>query len=212
MNGWFGWGRQATIASLNSQKQKNELLFLFHWLKWNGIKIYYNSTVIRAGIYLLSAIMKNFVLNYERQLVDSCDNNGPSPFNSHFFSQLALPNGRAGERNERVDGQWGSEPNKRNEISLELFGAASIDGMWCCLLFFFVVGYGRWHRQWLRRKERTNKQTTLHSINKSKKESEINSTNLNGIVKWINWWNQLMNEASRELVEVDWTGLQALAR
>ena len=32
---------------------------------------------------------------------------GPSPFNSHFFSQLALPNGRAGERNERVDGQWG---------------------------------------------------------------------------------------------------------
>ena len=36
---------------------------------------YYNSTVIRAGIYLLSAIMKNFVLNYERQLVDDCDNN-----------------------------------------------------------------------------------------------------------------------------------------
>ena len=28
------------------------------------------------------------------------------PFNSHFFSQLALPNGRAGERNERVDGHW----------------------------------------------------------------------------------------------------------
>ena len=25
---------------------------------------------------------------------------GPSPFNSHFFSQLALPNGRAGERKE----------------------------------------------------------------------------------------------------------------
>ena len=39
------------------------------------LKKYYNSTVIRAGIYLLSAIMKNFVLNYERQLVDDCDNN-----------------------------------------------------------------------------------------------------------------------------------------
>ena len=51
------------------------------------IKIYYNSTVIRAGIYLLSAIMKNFVLNYERQLVDSCDNNGRAePIQINFIN------------------------------------------------------------------------------------------------------------------------------
>ena len=61
-----------------SFKIKLSILFFFHSVKLallKGIKIYYNSTVIRAGIYLLSAIMKNFVLNYERQLVDSCDNN-----------------------------------------------------------------------------------------------------------------------------------------
>jgi len=51
-------------------------------------KKYYNSTVIRAGIYLLSAIMKNFVLNYERQLVDDCDNNAPSNQLTNSFSLL----------------------------------------------------------------------------------------------------------------------------
>ena len=30
----------------------------------------------------------------------------PSPFSSLFFSQLALPNGRAGERKGRADGHW----------------------------------------------------------------------------------------------------------
>ena len=51
------------------------------------LKKYYNSTVIRAGIYLLSAIMKNFVLNYERQLVDSCDNNGRAePIQINFIN------------------------------------------------------------------------------------------------------------------------------
>ena len=55
------------------------------WAEW--IKKYYNSTVIRAGIYLLSAIMKNFVLNYERQLVDSCDNNGRAePIQINFIN------------------------------------------------------------------------------------------------------------------------------
>ena len=79
--------RQQPINQTNlhftSIKQK-EINFLFLFMKFNESfwfieenenKKYYNSTVIRAGIYLLSAIMKNFVLNYERQLVDDCDNN-----------------------------------------------------------------------------------------------------------------------------------------
>lgn len=37
----------------------------------------------------------------------------PSPFSSLFFSQLALPNGRAGERKGRADGHWA--PKGMNE-------------------------------------------------------------------------------------------------
>ena len=49
------WGAAAPRRnSINSQKQKNELLFLFHWLKWNGIKIYYNSN-LRLLKYLNNA-------------------------------------------------------------------------------------------------------------------------------------------------------------
>ena len=76
------------IHQFHSTKKKSKLSFLFsfHWFTCEliGMKLkkYYNSTVIRAGIYLLSAIMKNFVLNYERQLVDDCDNNERRPFNT----------------------------------------------------------------------------------------------------------------------------------
>ena len=44
----------------------------------------------------MSAIMKNFVLNYERQLVDSCDNNGPPNQQKQNQFQSALPNGQIG--------------------------------------------------------------------------------------------------------------------
>ena len=87
----------AANQSINSHSipQTKEIKFLFlfapfiqlAWLKRANIKKYYNSTVIRAGIYLLSAIMKNFVLNYERQLVDSCDNNGRAePIQINFIN------------------------------------------------------------------------------------------------------------------------------
>ena len=64
----------------------------------NEIKKYYNSTVIRAGIYLLSAIMKNFVLNYERQLVDDCDNNAPPIQFFSFLNELLFLMGNSKKR------------------------------------------------------------------------------------------------------------------
>ena len=69
-----------SIISFHNKRKLNFSFFVsfnnwFYEIDWMELKKYYNSTVIRAGIYLLSAIMKNFVLNYERQLVDDCDNN-----------------------------------------------------------------------------------------------------------------------------------------
>ena len=42
--------------------------------------------------------------------------------------------------------------------------------------FFIVVGYGRWHRQWLRRKRRRRKKSNSNQTNQRKRENEMKAT------------------------------------
>ena len=41
------------------------------------------------------------------------------------------------------------------------------------LFVLSLVGYGRWHRQWLRQRKRTTKQTLNSNSTKGMKESEV---------------------------------------
>ena len=92
------------FISFPFHKEMNVLVELM-----KGIRMYYNSIKRQWSKKQKHEFMIGFALR------NWCC---PSPFNSHFFSQLALPNGRAGERNERVDGQWGpKEMNERSEAS-----------------------------------------------------------------------------------------------
>ena len=81
------------FISFPFHKEMNVLVELM-----KGIRMYYNSIKRQWSKKQKHEFMIGFALR------NWCC---PSPFNSHFFSQLALPNGRAGERNERVDGHWG---------------------------------------------------------------------------------------------------------
>ena len=128
-----------------------------------------------------------------------------SPFNSHFFSQLALPNGRAGERNERVDGhcgisginhEWTNKLMKliwfvKEWLVTRPFHSTSIQKkllIWLVELELFDgwvgvgwfaewVGYGPHSAQWLRPRKQTSTNNTNNS-NQTKKRQMNEQTKI----------------------------------
>ena len=122
------------IPSFHQPQNKKINLFLFWllhssicwWMEW--LKKYYNSTVIRAGIYLLSAIMKNFVLNYERQLVDDCDNNAPPIQFFSFLNELLFLMGNSKKRKKN----WRALGPKGTVQQFNSINFVDLDWICCC--------------------------------------------------------------------------------
>ena len=149
----------------------------------------------------------------------------------HFFSfQLVLPNGRAEEK-KFVEGSAARPVSRMNEIHEAWRGAAAspttnqqsnqinfhicwFDGVdwWSCGICWFVwlccfwlrAGYGRWHRQWLRPEEKTNKQSQMKQTNGAE-----------SIDLWMEWlrmaWAALLsilelNEGSGPAARTKWRG------
>ena len=128
-----------------------------------------------------------------------------TPFNSLLSSSSLFLMGELMKR-RRVDGGWSPKANSNSgRIADCLHWRWS---GWVGLLFFFVVGYGRWHRQWLRRKERTNKQTNNSNSTSSaanSKDSEIKHFFLSGC--WWMSWRRVKQQSGKKWF--DWTAHQA---
>jgi len=52
-----------------------------------------------------------------------------------------------------------------------------MDGIDLLFAFFLLVGYGRWHRQWLRRKEANKAKKQINGIQSNKATQPINEIN-----------------------------------
>ena len=167
-----------------------------NWTK--RIKMYYNSTVIRAGIYLLSAIMKNFVLNYERQLVDDCDNNAPPIQFFSFLNELLflMGNSKKRKKNWRALGPKGTvqQFNSINFVDLDWICCCSCGG-WNGLVWLGGASHPALSAEWKRwvmaaapNKQTNHPQLSFSSINLFDWEE-----------KWSQWsqLNEFMNEIER---------------
>ena len=96
--------------------------------------------------------------------------NGPKRTRLHAIQQFnfdlisALPNGR----NQSKWMLTADAAPRQTAIQDELRNCLPRRVEWIWFVFLFVVGYGRWHRQWLRRKEKT--KTNQIQIQQNKEE------------------------------------------
>ena len=139
--------------------------------------------------------MKNFVLNYERQLVDSCDNNAiHEPLMNKLMKLICEWNERSDGRSSREKEVGWMEWKKWTKWRQLWLAGCGNGGIAFVFLSFPLVGYGRCPRQGLRQREENERKNKRNGA--AVWEWNENNAAL-ALPQWSNWWRQLVNEGKR---------------